>query len=136
MNKDKDNVLEFRAWCKIKQMMAVVISINFYKGDIQGEDVFLSYPALGSFNLRGFSEVILMRYTGLRDKLGTKIFEGDIVEVPLEADHGYAGSVGVVTYRNYGLGVMTPQGFFYLEKPELLLVTGDKYTNKVEEGEE
>ncbi|QIG60761.1 putative YopX domain protein [Listeria phage vB_Lino_VEfB7] len=117
-------------------MMAAVISINFYKGDIQGEDVFLSYPELGSFNLRGFSEVILMRYTGLRDKLGTKIFEGDIVEVPLEANHGYAGSVGVVTYRNYGLGVMTPQGFFYLEKPELLLVTGDKYTNKVEEGEE
>ncbi len=36
MDRDKDNVLEFRAWCKIKQMMAVVISINFYKGDIQG----------------------------------------------------------------------------------------------------
>lgn len=61
---------KFRAWYKEEKCMAPVNDINFEKRIVNEHDVW-----------RFFDEVILMQSTGLHDKNGIEIYEGDIVNV-------------------------------------------------------
>ena len=67
---------KFRAWDKELQTMLDVSLIDFKKGVLVGE-----HWEFGETNFMNFDEIVLMQSTGLKDKNGKEIFEGDIVKM-------------------------------------------------------
>ena len=77
------NLLRYRAWDKLSNYIFDVALIDF---DTQ-------MVKLGGRKYRNLDEVILMQSTGLKDKNGKEIFEGDII-----ATNSFACIVGFGKY--------------------------------------
>ena len=86
---------KYRVWNKELQTMLDVSLIDFKKGVLVGE-----HWEFGETNFMSFDEIVLMQSTGLLDKNGKEILEGDI----LGTKDGLLN--GVVEYRS-DLGMWT-----------------------------
>lgn len=83
----KNREIKFRAWNPKSKTMWENVGYHPHQAEKHDD---------GSMTIAPFLECPIMQYTGLKDKNGKEIYEGDIVQTPLE-------SVGVVTWHDCGL---------------------------------
>ena len=88
----------FRAWDKLNNNIYVVEQINFDCGEFES----IGY---GITNLRGADKIELMQSTGLCDKEGTEVFEGDILHHQIQTEYTFIVKYDKDKGRWYGDGL-------------------------------
>ena len=75
-----NKIPNYRVWHKIEKRFVELRSIDFEKESI-GYDC---YREANYYDVAKFDEIVFQQWTGLRDKNGKEIFEGDVVKIIYE----------------------------------------------------
>lgn len=121
--------IEFRAWLKHEKKMIDVKAIDW---DDVGNIISVNYPSGKAYSGYDGDNIELMQYTGLKDKNGVKIFEGDIFK--------WGSTLYQVIYADFGFKVNYVKGhneiylydfqLNYFEENDEIEVIGNIYENK------
>nr|DAN46704.1 MAG TPA: YopX protein [Caudoviricetes sp.] len=116
---------KFRAWDKKLQTMLDVSLIDFKKGVLVGE-----HWKFGETNFMSFDEIELMQSTGLFDRNGKEIFEGDILKSnKYITSVFYERGAYCVKFRRTTNTTVTMNVISFIEKYKTKII-GNIYENK------
>lgn len=121
--------IKFRAWQRDKRMMCKVRDIHFLSEQASLEE------KENVINTRRFKDIKLMQFTGLYDKNGKEIYEGDIIKYSAYLDEsaeikeGIAQVVWDKEETGYYLANDYKSNLFYLIKDLECEVIGNIYEN-------
>lgn len=118
---------KFRAWDKETQTMLDVYLIDFKKSVLIGE-----HWEFGETNFINFDEIELMQSTGLFDKEGTEVFEGDILHHRIQTEYTFIVKYDKDKGRWYGDGLSRTYRIDIAKRflPYYYKVIGNIYENK------
>lgn len=113
MNKE----IKFRAWIESKEEMIYealeIKNIGLGKGSVLVDE-----------QVQGGDELIWMQYTGLKDRLGKEIYEGDIVEF----NYGVLGKFREeIKFIDGGFWIKRDDGTNYIPSVEYREIIGNIY---------
>lgn len=115
--------LEFRAYLKKEYYHVFQPENKIYR--VESLDLYTNEAYLSECGWFAFEEIELMQYTGLKDKNGVKIFEGDIVQFDYD-------EIGIIEYID-GCFQISSDGFvetFYHNRHDYEVeVIGNIYEN-------
>lgn len=113
----------FRAFVKETKKMLPVTDLCFNEIEAVGVSGCGNAKCTLCVDWYNFDDVVLMQYTGLKDKNGNKIFEGDIVDISVYDRLDWSSIKGKVVFLN---------GAWLVEDVGHFAITLQSETNEIE----
>ncbi|MBC1452893.1 hypothetical protein HB790_12145 [Listeria welshimeri] len=104
----------FRAFVKRKKKMLPVTDLCFNETEAVGVSGCGNAKCTLCVDWYSFDDVLLMQYTGLKDKNGKKIFEGDIVAFSEDDFHVFNSQVEYFSEDGYpAFDIKVPSDYYF-----------------------